>query len=66
MNPATAEQVEGVASDGLIQVELLLNLSAYAEMGKDLAAIRRRLDIPASASNTQVIREAVHRLAHAG
>ncbi|HYJ23000.1 MAG TPA: hypothetical protein VEW07_13370 [Solirubrobacterales bacterium] len=65
MNPATAEQVKAPA-DGLIEVVMLLKPGQYAEMGHDLEEIRRRLDLPTSASNTQIISEAVHRLAHPG
>jgi hypothetical protein len=47
-------------------IEVLLTLSPgqYKEMGADLQVIRRRLNLPTSASNSQVIQEAVRRQAH--
>lgn len=65
MNPATAEQVK-VEADGLIEVVLLLRPGQYTEMGADLQEIRRRLKLPSSASNSQVIQEAVRRQAQPG
>lgn len=65
MNLATAEQVKAPA-DGLIEVVLTLRPGQYREMGKDLEEIRSRLDLPSSASITQVIAEAVHRQATSG
>jgi hypothetical protein len=60
---ATAEQVKAPRADA---VEVLLTLSPgqYAAMGDDLADLRGLLDLPSSASNTQVILEAVRRQAH--
>lgn len=46
-----------------IRVVLSLSPDQYEEMGRDLEAIRRRLDLPGSASNTQVIVKAVRHLA---
>lgn len=49
-------------------MEVLLTLSPaqYEEMGDDLQRVRERLELPQSASNTQVILQAVHRAADPG
>ncbi len=49
-----------------IEVLLTLSPAKYAEMGQDLKELRRKLDLPKSASNTEVILEAVHRQARPG
>jgi hypothetical protein len=45
---------------------MTLSLGQYAAMGQDLEEARQKLDFPKSASNTDVILEAVHRLAGHG
>jgi len=65
MNPATAEKMAPPRADAM-EVLLTLTPSQYAEMGHDLEAIRRRFKLPKSASNQQVIMEALHRLAEQG
>jgi hypothetical protein len=60
-----ATQMRAPAAD-LMEVLLTLTPSQYAEMGHDLEALRQRLKLPRSASNTQVILEALHRQAAAG
>jgi len=42
-----------------IEILMTLSLGQYAEMGRDLEAARQRLDLPKSASNTDVILKAV-------
>jgi hypothetical protein len=59
---ATLVEVQAPAPD-CVEVLLTLSPGQYREMGQDLAALRRRLDLPVSASNTQVILEAVRRQA---
>lgn len=65
MNPATAEQVRAPRADA---IEVLLTLSPiqYTAVGEDLEKIRRQLDLPKSVTNSQVILEAVRRLANPG
>jgi hypothetical protein len=65
VNPATAEQVKAPRADA-IEVLLTLSPRQYAEMGHDLEEVKRQLDLPSSASNTQVILEAVRRQASPG
>ncbi len=65
MNPATAEKLQA-PSDGLIEVLLTLEPADYAELGMDLEKVRARLNLPLSASNTTLIREAVRLIAEAG
>jgi hypothetical protein len=65
MNPATAEKMAPPRA-GALEVLLTLTPSQYAEMGNDLEALRRRLKLPKSASNTRVILEALHRFAKQG
>jgi hypothetical protein len=48
-----------------IEVLLTLSPAEYAQMSEDLAEVRHRLGLPASTPNDDVIREALHRLAHA-
>jgi hypothetical protein len=60
---AEMAQVEAPPADGLIEVLLTLSPRQYAEMGDDLEALRVRLNLPRSASNTQVILDAVRRQA---
>lgn len=43
----------------VIEVLLTLSPGQYAQMGSDLERLRRQFDLPGSASNTQVILEAV-------
>jgi hypothetical protein len=59
---------EKMRAPKLDAIEVLLTLSPgqYAEMGQDIEALRRGLELPKSASSTQVILEAVHRQAGAG
>jgi hypothetical protein len=47
----------------LIEVLLTLAPGQYSQMGDDLERLREQLNLPRSASNTQVIVEAVHRQA---
>ena len=61
----TAEAMRPPAPDA-IEVLLTLSPAKYAEMGQDLEALRRQLDLPKSASNTEIILEAVHRQAQPG
>jgi hypothetical protein len=49
-----------------IEVLMTLSPAKYAAMGQDLEELRRKLDLPKSASNTEVILEAVHRQADQG
>lgn len=49
-----------------VEVLMTLSLGQYAAMGQDLEEARQKLDLPKSASNTDVILEAVHRLADQG
>jgi hypothetical protein len=65
VNPATAEQIQAPRADAM-EVLMTLSLRQYDEMGDDLEAIRRKLDLPVSASTTQIILDAVHRLAEQG
>ena len=65
MNPATAEQVRAPRTDA-IEVLMTLSLCQYDEMGDDLEAIRHKLNLPVSASTTQIIIDAVHQLAEQG
>jgi hypothetical protein len=60
---ATATPTKAPA-DGLIEVLLTLKPSDYAELGMDLEKIRERLNLPRSASNTELILEAVRLAAH--
>lgn len=62
---SVATQVRAPAADA-IEVLLTLSPSQYAEMGHDLEELRRKLDLPQSASNTQIILEAVRLQASAG
>jgi hypothetical protein len=62
---SVATQVRAPAADA-IEVLLTLSPSQYAEMGHDLEELRHRLDLPKSASTTQIILEAVHRQAEQG
>jgi hypothetical protein len=62
---SVATQVRAPAADA-IEVLLTLSPSQYAEMGHDLEELRRKLDLPKSASTTQVILEALHRQAEQG
>lgn len=66
MKLATSPDAMQVPAPDAIEVLLTLSLSQYAEMGHDLEALRRQLDLPKSASNTEIILEAVHRQAGAG
>jgi len=63
VNLATAENLEAPRADA-IEVLLTPSATVYREMGEDIAAIREKLDLGPSVSNTQVIAEALHRLAH--
>lgn len=58
-------EMQAPATD-LIEVLLTLSPGQYRDMGEDLAALRARLNLPSSVSNTQVILEAIHRQAEAG
>lgn len=62
MSAATATKTQAPA-DGLIEVVLTLRPGQYAEVGHDLQALREKLNLPRSASNTEVILEALHRQA---
>jgi hypothetical protein len=62
MNPALTTEVVAPRQDA-IEVLLTLSPGQYAEMGQDIATLRKALDLPNSASNTQVIVEAVRRQA---
>lgn len=62
---ATAEAMRPPAPDA-IEVLMTLSPGEYAEMGYDIEALRKQLDLPKSASNTAVILEAVHRQARSG
>lgn len=48
-----------------VEVLMTLSLKQYAEMGEDIERLRERLDLPKSASNTDLIREAIRRQARA-
>jgi hypothetical protein len=65
VNPATAEQVKAPRADG-VEILLTPSLSLYREMGEDIEAIRRQLKLPDSATNTQVIAEALRLQADRG
>ncbi len=58
----TADAVRAPRADA-IEVLMTLSLGQYAAMDRDLEEARGKLDLPKSASNTDVILEAVHRLA---
>jgi hypothetical protein len=62
---AALAEVQPIASD---RIEVLLTLvpAQYAQMGDDLERLRARLDLPRSASTTEIIVEAVHRQAASG
>lgn len=62
---ASSDAMQAPAPDA-IEVLLTLSPSQYSEMGQDLEGLRERLELPKSASNTQVILEAVHRQASEG
>jgi hypothetical protein len=62
MNSALAAKVAPPRQDA-IEVLLTLAPGQYAQMGDDLEQLRAKLNLPRSASNTQVILEAVHRQA---
>jgi hypothetical protein len=47
----------------VIEVLLTLSPGQYAQVGSDLERLRSQFDLPGSASNTQVILEAVRRQA---
>lgn len=64
MNPALATEIAAPRQDA-IEVLLTLAPGQYAQMGDDLERLREKLDLPRSASTTQVIVEAVHRQADA-
>jgi hypothetical protein len=59
---ASPDAVRAPRRDG-VEVLMTLSLGQYAEMDRDLEEARQKLDLPKSASNTDVILEAVHRLA---
>jgi hypothetical protein len=48
-----------VASDGLIEIVMTLDVEQFGEMGMDLEDARSALGLPKSASKTEVIRRAV-------
>ena len=58
----TADAMRPPAPDA-IEVLLTLAPDVYRRMGGDLQELRRKLDLPRSASNTEIILEAVHRQA---
>jgi hypothetical protein len=62
VSPVTAEQVKAVRADA-VEILLTPSLALYREMGEDIAAIRERLNLGPSVSNTQVIAEALRRQA---
>jgi len=49
-------------------IEVLMTLSPgqYDDMGRDLNAVRQRLDLPVSTPSDEVIRKALHHLASGG
>lgn len=50
----------------VIEVLLTPGPGLYAEMGENIASIRKRLNLAPSVSNTQVIAEALRRTAERG
>jgi hypothetical protein len=58
----TKDAVRTPRPDG-VEVLMTLSLGQYADMGRDLEEARQKLKLPKSASNTDVILAAVHRLA---
>jgi hypothetical protein len=62
---AAVAEIRAPAED-CIEVLLTLSPGQYAQMGDGIAILRRRLDLPNSASNTHVILEAVRRQAASG
>jgi len=64
MDPSLVIEVAPPRQDA-IEVLLTLAPGQYSQMGDDLERLRAKLDLPRSASTTQVILEAVHRQADA-
>lgn len=64
MNPATAEQAQQGASER-VEVVMPLTRAQLASFSEDLERLAEYFDLPASASNTELILEAVHRQATA-
>jgi hypothetical protein len=62
---AAAVEIRAPRKDA-IEVLLTLAPGQYSQMGDDLERLRAKLNLPRSASNTQVILEAVHRQAAQG
>jgi hypothetical protein len=60
LNLATAQQAP---PKDAIEIVLTPSMSQYRQMGEDIEALRRQLDLPSSASNTEVIVKALHRQA---
>jgi hypothetical protein len=65
MAGAVVTQMRAPAPD-CIEVLLTPGPNLYAEMGENIAAIRKRLNLAPSVSNTQVIAEALRRTAEQG
>lgn len=58
----TADAIRAPRADA-VEVLMTLSLGQYVAMDHDLEEARAKLELPKSASNTDVIIEAVHRLA---
>lgn len=63
--PATAEQVKAPRPDA-VEVVMPLTSEQVKALGDDLARLAEVLGLPSSASNTELILEAVHRQAGSG
>lgn len=66
MKLATSPSAMQTPAPDAIEVLMTLSLGEYAEMGHDIEALRKQLNLPKSASNTAIILEAVHRQARSG
>jgi hypothetical protein len=55
-----------IAEEDLLEAPATVEPRQYAQFGRDLDELRRKLDLPASTTNTEVILEAVHFAAAAG